>query len=119
MTTDNPAPQAGQAEVLRLCRIDAVEEGEGLRIEVAGRPPLAVFRLDGEFYVTDDTCSHGDASLAEGTVENGQVECPWHSGRFCLITGAALTFPAVEPIRVYRPVVRDGDIFIETQGDPA
>lgn len=103
--------------VLRLCRAEAVEEGEALRVEVEGRPPLAVFHVEGQFYVSDDTCSHGDASLVEGYAENGQVECPWHSGRFCLKTGAALTFPAVEPIRVYTTIVRDGEVFIETESD--
>jgi nitrite reductase/ring-hydroxylating ferredoxin subunit len=105
--------------VLRLCSANVIEDGEALRVEVEGRPPLAVFHVDGQFYVTDDTCSHGDASLAEGYAEGGQVECPWHSGRFCLKTGAALTFPAVEPIRVYKTIVRDGEVFIENESDPA
>jgi nitrite reductase/ring-hydroxylating ferredoxin subunit len=103
--------------VLRLCRVEAVEEGEALRVEVEGRPPLAVFHVDGQFYVSDDTCSHGDASLAEGYAENGQIECPWHSGRFCLKTGSALTFPAVEPIRVYKTIVRDGEVFIDPESE--
>lgn len=107
-----PTDSTATVPMLRLCRVDAVEDGEALRVEVEGRPPLAVYHLDGEFYVSDDTCSHGDASLAEGFAENGQVECPWHSGRFCLKTGSALTFPAVEPIRVYKPIVRDGEVFI-------
>lgn len=97
---------------LRLCRIDDVEDGEGLRVEVQGRPPFAVFHVDGEFFVTDDTCTHAVASLAEGFVENGQVECPWHSGRFCLKTGSALTFPVTEAIRTYKPIIRDGEIFV-------
>lgn len=104
---------------LRLCRVEAVEDGEGLRVDIEGRPPLAVFHVDGEFYVTDDTCSHGDASLSEGSIENGQVECPWHSGRFCLKTGAALTFPAVTPVKVYKAIVRDGELFINTEAEPS
>lgn len=102
---------------LHLCRVDAVPDGEALRVEIQGRPPLAVYQLDGAFYVTDDTCSHGNASLSEGTLEDGQVECPWHVGRFCLKTGAALTFPAVRPIRAYKAIVSDGDVFIQTE-DP-
>lgn len=104
---------------LRLCRIDVIEEGEALRVDVDGRPPLAVFHLDGKFYVTDDTCSHGDASLSEGSLENGHIECPWHTGRFCLKTGAALTFPAVTPIKVYKTIVREGELFIYTEANPA
>jgi nitrite reductase/ring-hydroxylating ferredoxin subunit len=102
-------------ELLKLCRADVVEDGEALRVEVEGRPPLAVFHVNGEYYTTDDTCSHGDASLAEGFVDGEHVECPWHSGRFCLKTGAALTFPAVEPIRVYPTIVRDGNVFIQIE----
>lgn len=97
---------------LRLCRVDAVEDGEALRIEIEGRAPLAVYHVDGEFFVSDDTCSHGEAHLSEGTVEGAQIECPWHTGKFCLRTGAALNFPAVTPIRVYPAIVRDGAVFI-------
>ena len=109
----------GSAGELRLCRVDAIEDGEALRVEVDGRPPLAVYHLDGEFYVSDDTCSHGGASLSEGFVEGGQVECPWHSGRFCLKTGAALNFPAITPIRVYPAIVKDGIVFISPEQDPS
>lgn len=112
---DSPSPVA--TPLLRLCRADAVAEGEALRVELDGRPPIAVFHVAGEFFAADDTCSHGDASLAEGYAENGQVECPWHSGRFCLKTGAALTFPAVEPIRVYRTLVQEGEVLIQTESE--
>jgi len=112
MTTPPP-----ESTLLKLCRADAIEEGEALRVEVAGRPALAVFHVKGQFYTTNDTCSHGDASLTEGFVEGEQVECPWHSGRFCLKTGSALTFPAVEPIKVYSTLVRDGDVYIHIEGE--
>lgn len=103
---------------LRLCSADAVEEGEALRVEVEGRPPFAVYRVDGEFFVSDDTCSHGEASLSEGTVDGAEIECPWHSGKFCLRTGEALNFPAVTAIRVYPTMVRDGAIFIQPGEEP-
>lgn len=98
---------------LRLCRTDALEDGEPLRVEVEGRPPFAVYFVDGEYFVSDDTCSHGEASLSEGSIDGAQIECPWHSGKFCLRTGEALNFPAVTPIRVYPAIVRDGAIFIQ------
>jgi nitrite reductase/ring-hydroxylating ferredoxin subunit len=106
------------ATALHLCRVDAVEEGEALRVEVEGRAPLAVYHLDGAFYVTDDTCSHGNASLSEGSFEDGQVECPWHVGRFCLKTGSALTFPAITPIRAYKTFILNGEVFIHPEDPP-
>ena len=64
-----------------------------VRVEVEGLPPLAVFQLDDGFYVTDDTCTHGEASLCEGFVEGDEIECPWHSGRFCIKDGKATALP--------------------------
>jgi nitrite reductase/ring-hydroxylating ferredoxin subunit len=104
---------------LRLCSVAEVEDEQGLRVDVDGLRPFAVFRVDRDYLVTDDTCSHGEASLSEGTVDGGQVECPWHSGRFCLKTGQALNFPAVSPIRVYAATVRDGAVFIHRTGESA
>jgi nitrite reductase/ring-hydroxylating ferredoxin subunit len=97
---------------LRLCPVDAVAEGEALRVDIDGRPPLAVYNVDGTFYVSDDTCSHGEASLSEGMVSDGRIECPWHTGSFCLKTGEALTSPADTPIRVYPVTLKDGAVFI-------
>jgi 3-phenylpropionate/trans-cinnamate dioxygenase ferredoxin subunit len=38
------------------------------------------------------------------------VICPRHGARFCLKTGAALTPPAYEPIRIFEVRERDGQI---------
>jgi nitrite reductase/ring-hydroxylating ferredoxin subunit len=102
---------------LALCKAADVEEGCALRVALDGHAPFAVYRSDGEYYVSEDTCTHGEASLSEGVVEDGQVECPWHSGRFCLKTGSALTFPAIVPIRVYPVSIKDGTVCIRPEAD--
>jgi nitrite reductase/ring-hydroxylating ferredoxin subunit len=97
-----------------LCRAEHVEVGMPIRVEVDGLPPLAVFQLeDGRHYVADDTCTHGHASLSEGFIEGDEIECPWHSGRFCIKDGKATAAPAVEPIRVYPVRIVDGQVCIE------
>ncbi len=117
-TTITTTPCAGKE--LRLCPVDAVAEGEALRVDIDGRPPLAVYNVEGKFYVSDDTCSHGDASLSEGMVsEDGRIECPWHTGSFCLRTGEALTSPADQPIRVYPVTLKDGAVFITPEDIPS
>ncbi len=115
MSTETPPSPAGD---VRLCWVDEVENGQGLRIDVDGHPPFAVFRVDGGFFVIDDTCTHGNASLSDGLVDGEQVECPWHSGRFCLRTGAALNFPAEAPVRVYPALVKDGELYIQNPAVP-
>ena len=100
-----------------LIEVDFVPPGTAMRVEVQGYPPLAVFNVDGGFFVCDDTCSHGQASLSDGVIEGDTVECPWHNGVFCLRTGAAKGHPAVTPIRVYPAHVRDGQVCIAVSKD--
>lgn len=95
-----------------ICAAGDVSPGTSLRVELDGLPPLAVFNVDGEYYVMNDTCSHGEASLCEGDIEDGQVECPWHNAKFCIKSGRALTFPAVEAQRTYRTEVEDGKLYL-------
>ncbi|MGQ3675818.1 non-heme iron oxygenase ferredoxin subunit [Xanthobacter sp. TB0139] len=100
---------------IALCRMDEVPEDGALRVELEGRPPLAVFRVGGRFHVTDDTCTHGEASLAEGEidVEEGIVECPWHAGAFELATGKPCGAPCTVALRVHAFEERDGRLFLK------
>ncbi len=91
-----------------ICKTTEIGPGSVKRVEVDGLPPLAVYNLGGRFYVTDDTCTHGKASLSEGTVEGTAIECPWHGGRFDVATGQPTCLPAIEPISTY-PVTIVGD----------
>jgi nitrite reductase/ring-hydroxylating ferredoxin subunit len=97
----------------RLIETAAVPEGEGRRVRIEGVEPIAVFRIGGEFYVTQDTCSHAGAALTRGWVEGFEICCPVHDGRFDVRTGAPLCFPATEPIRTFPSQVRDGEIWAD------
>ena len=94
-----------------LCRTGEVGEDEILKVEVAGRDPIAIYNVEGTFFATDDTCTHGEASLSEGEIEDGLIECPFHFGRFEIATGKPAGAPCTIPIRNYPVVVEDGAVF--------
>ncbi len=96
---------------VELCRTEEVAAGGALKVETAGME-LAVFNLDGEFYVTDDHCTHGPGSLSEGEVDGDVVECNFHGGCFNIRTGAVVEPPCIIPIRTYPTLVDDGKVFI-------
>lgn len=74
---------------------------------------IALYWINGEYYATDDLCSHAEASLVEGDLEGYTIHCPRHGGQFDVRTGEARHFPAYAPIRTF-PVKQEGqDIFIE------
>lgn len=69
---------------------------------------VAVFRVGEKFFALADRCTHGDARLSEGWVEDGCVECPLHQARFNLATGVPETGPAYEPVRAFPIRVVEG-----------
>ena len=59
---------SASASRIDLCSVDNVEPGAALKVE-AGDLMLAVYLVDGEFFVTDDNCTHGPGSLSEGYLD--------------------------------------------------
>ena len=104
-----------------MVRVIACNEVEGefpTRVELPGLRPLACYRLGDDFFVTDDICSHGDASLADGEIlPSGEVVCPFHNGTFDIRTGEARRYPCEVAIRTYPVCIRDEAIWID--GGPA
>lgn len=98
----------------RVCKVDEIKPGEGVRVEVDG-VPIAVFKVDGEFYALDDTCSHALASLAEGLVEEDtfEVECPKHGSLFDVRDGKPRSLPATQPVGTHTVIVKDDEIYVE------
>ncbi|MBI2962325.1 MAG: non-heme iron oxygenase ferredoxin subunit [Deltaproteobacteria bacterium] len=95
-----------------ICKIGEIDPGTVKRVDVHGLPPLAVYNVAGRFYVTDDACSHGKASLSEGYVEGAEIECPWHGGRFDIASGRATCLPAAEPVATYAVTVVGDEVCI-------
>ena len=97
---------------VRLFHRDVLAPNEIRRVELNGHPPIAVYKLDGTYFATADTCTHGEASLSEGDIEGDEIICPFHRGAFDIRTGEATLAPCVTAIRTY-PVRVEGDgVFI-------
>jgi biphenyl 2,3-dioxygenase ferredoxin component len=97
---------------IELCNTSDVDVGGALKVEKDDLI-LAVFNIDGEFFVTDDACTHGPGSLSEGYIEDDVVECNFHNGQFNIKTGEVVAPPCMIPIKTYRTVVENGKVFIE------
>lgn len=97
---------------IRLCHADDIAGGDALKVE-HGDLVLAVYNVDGEFFVTDDACTHGPGSLSEGYLEGDVIECNFHGGQFNVRTGEVAGPPCMVPIKTYKVSVEDGNIFIE------
>jgi 3-phenylpropionate/trans-cinnamate dioxygenase ferredoxin subunit len=90
---------------------DSFADGEARSLP-AGRRIIAVVRSAGEFYAIEDVCTHDGAPLTGGAVEEAQIICPRHGARFCLRTGAALTPPAYEAVKVFETKLEGGHLWV-------
>ena len=83
-----------------------VPDGGMIAVEIEGAK-IAIYRVDGELFATDNICSHAFAVLTDGWLDGDEIECPLHGGRFNVRTGKALTSPVECDIRTFP--VRDVD----------
>ncbi|MDZ4753517.1 MAG: non-heme iron oxygenase ferredoxin subunit [Phycisphaerae bacterium] len=96
-----------------LCSSYQVVPGTVVLVDLPDGLAVAVYNLDGAYYATDNLCTHGEASLAEGVVEGDNIMCPFHGGTFDIRTGEPTAPPCVMPLRTYPVTVEDGQLFAE------
>ncbi|WP_308113480.1 bifunctional 3-phenylpropionate/cinnamic acid dioxygenase ferredoxin subunit [Kineosporia corallincola] len=104
--------------MIRVCAVGDIPEGEAIRVENGPTGvPIAVFNVGGSYYAIDDTCTHQDASLADGYLEEEAcaVECPLHAACFDLRTGEPSGPPARVPVRTHVVVVQGGQVLVQLQ----
>lgn len=97
-------------------KIGDIDEDEALvvpRESIGTQDDVAVIFSGGTYYAIDDTCTHERASLAEGWIEDGCVECPLHSAQFRLSDGVPLCLPATRPVATHTIEI-DGDDLVLT-----
>lgn len=102
----------------RACPLSELLPGDALRLD--SKPPIAVFHTDdGEIFAIDDTCTHQDASLADGWLEGCEIECPLHASKFDLRTGQVDAPPAKLPVRTHKVEIVDGMIMVQESTEAA
>ncbi len=98
----------------RVAAMGDVPEDGTLFVRV-DRTPICLYNVGGEILATHDTCTHGQASLAEGFILDGdKIECPLHQGLFEIRTGKAVGAPCVVDVAVFPVKVEDGAVLVGT-----
>ena len=98
-------PRAGAPVVVAKADELAVNQ---MKLVRAGDQRIVLARTEHGYVAFDDRCTHRGASLADGAMICGTVQCPWHGSQFDVKTGAVKAGPANQGIATYR---------IEQQGD--
>jgi naphthalene 1,2-dioxygenase system ferredoxin subunit len=84
-----------------------VPEDDVIGVDIAGKS-IALYRVEGEVFATDNLCTHGNARLCDGFLEGHEIECPLHQGKFDIRNGKAMCAPLTDDVRTY-PIKIEGD----------
>ncbi|MFI6848228.1 Rieske 2Fe-2S domain-containing protein [Kitasatospora sp. NPDC050467] len=95
------------ADWVELGVVEEFPPGEPVRRRAGGVDVVVVATGDG-FAVLAERCSHLSGPLAEGTVVDGCLRCPWHGSTFRLGDGEVVRGPATAAQPVFETRVRAG-----------
>ena len=96
----------------KLTRMDEIPDDAALETSV-GEVALALYKVDGVVYCTNNICTHAEAFLSDGYLEGYEIECPMHGARFDIRDGRALCPPADKDIATYAVKIDDGVVYID------
>jgi 3-phenylpropionate/trans-cinnamate dioxygenase ferredoxin subunit len=115
--TESTTVRTGNAEYVRVCRLDELPEVGAAAAEIHGRRIAIAHTDDGGVRAVDDTCTHANVSLSEGELDGCTLECWLHGSRFDLRTGEPIGLPATVPVTVYPVRVEDGEVYVAVPAD--
>ena len=110
--------QTSGAPTLVVARNDELQIDQMKLLHVDGRR-IVLARTDAGYAAFDDHCTHRGASLADGAMICGTVQCPWHGSQFDAHTGAVKAGPAKTGIGVYEVEVKGPDVVLHVEARPA
>lgn len=102
----------------KVCSSEDLAEGDILRFE-GGPEPILVCNVGGEFFATQDTCTHDEWALSDGYLEDDIIECTLHWAKFCVRTGKVKALPASVPLRTFEVRVEGNAVLVNFGGGVA
>lgn len=75
-----------------------------------GATALVLVRRGDIVHALKESCSHAGGPLAQGTLRDGAIQCPWHQSVFRLRDGAVLHGPATSRQVRYQARIADGQV---------
>jgi len=97
---------------IHVANTSDIPPGTGLCVDL-DEVPVAIWNVEGEFYATQDTCTHEESYLTDGDLWDEVVECALHGAQFNVRTGEVVSLPAVFPIATFPVKEEDGALYVE------
>jgi nitrite reductase/ring-hydroxylating ferredoxin subunit len=88
-----------QPDFVEVAKLDEVPAGTMKHIELNGKE-IMIVNLGGKFYALNDRCSHTNAPLSMGHIQDSILTCPMHGARFDITTGKKVSDPKMPSFNI-------------------
>jgi ferredoxin-NADP reductase/nitrite reductase/ring-hydroxylating ferredoxin subunit len=104
-----------EEDFVKVADTSDIQPSRMKEVQVDGES-ICIVNVEGKYYAIGNICTHEGGPLADGTLEDYEVECPWHASKFDVRTGEVKEPPASEPEPVYQIKIDGNKILIKKQG---
>lgn len=101
-------------EWVKVCAEKDLKKGEMVEFDYKEKK-MMVANLGGKIYASDRICTHADADLTTGILNEEGVTCPLHLSTFDLKTGVPANLPAEVPLKTYNVKIERNEIYVEVE----
>jgi nitrite reductase (NADH) small subunit/3-phenylpropionate/trans-cinnamate dioxygenase ferredoxin subunit len=102
---------------VRVASVGEFAEGTVKHVLVHDKP-IALCRVEGEFYAVNAVCPHMGGPLGSGKLEGCVLTCPWHRWTFDVRTGQP-DHPGGHSVSAYEVRVEGEDVLVGWLKRPA
>jgi 3-phenylpropionate/trans-cinnamate dioxygenase ferredoxin component len=110
-------PKSESSGFVRVCSVSGLPD-PGMAVVRVGDSSVALFKVSGRFWATDDRCTHDGGQLVAGRLEGHAVICPRHGARFDIRSGEVLAPPASVDLAVHEVKVEGDDVLVRLSEEP-
>jgi nitrite reductase/ring-hydroxylating ferredoxin subunit len=98
----------------KVCSLDVIPPGSVKSFQIAEKEVM-VINKNGQLFCLQARCTHAGAPLAEGTIINDVLTCPWHGSQFNITNGEVIRGPAKKELQSYKFVVENNFLYVELE----
>ena len=100
------------SEWIKACSLEQIKEGQLFGF-VHNDKKILLANLKGKIHATDLICTHADADLSTGFLNEEGVRCPLHLSVFNLVNGKPNNLPAEIALKIYPSKIDNDEIYVE------
>ena len=100
------------ADFIKLTTQSELPATNSVKEFACGAKAVCIANVNGTFSALDNVCLHQGGPLGEGTIEHGNVVCPWHGWEYDPQTGEVIRNRKAK-VAVYPLKIENGDVLIE------